>query len=168
MNIAIRYQSFYGSTEKYAHELGRLLDCEPQPIGVDVAQTDTVIVLSPVHGPSIPAAAYAKKLSNQRIAVVAVGMTLLEVAKKKDQLANMVDSRCARFYLPGELSYSTMNAAHRATMAGVCAALKLKPHKTDNDRSMIAMYDQDTSRMDFSLLDEIVSWARTDSTFTHP
>ena len=64
-----------------------------------------------------------------------------------------------RFYLPGRLNYSELTTAHLGVMRGIIGALKLKPRKSENERSMIAMYKKDTDRVDLSRLDEIVAWA---------
>ncbi|HAT1211791.1 flavodoxin domain-containing protein [Corynebacterium striatum] len=91
------FDSVYGSTQRYAQELANQLNAEILPLadaknqahldklGVD---KQPLIVMSPVHGPSITAADFVKKhdFGDRPVAVVVVGMTLLEEARAKDQL----------------------------------------------------------------------------------
>ncbi|HJG43412.1 flavodoxin domain-containing protein [Corynebacterium phoceense] len=157
------YTSVYGATREYAMELGRLLDASVVDFAdVSLAPSDgPAIVASYVHGPSVPAASFIKDhgFGSRPVAAVAVGMTLLEAAREKDQLAGMVPD-VARFYLPGRMNYSELSAAHRTVMTGIISALKLKPRKSDNERAMIDAYDHDVGRVDFAELAPIVEWAR--------
>src|SRR5699024_4754937 len=94
------------------------------------------------------------------VAVCAVGMTLLDVARAKDQLKGMVPAGVARFYLPGRLSYSTMSRKHRMIMWGIIKALRAKREadRSPNDRAMIDSHDRDTDLVDLQELDAVVAW----------
>ncbi|AGF71994.1 flavodoxin domain-containing protein [Corynebacterium halotolerans] len=171
MSATVLYDTSYGSTRQYAEELARRLGTTAQQLAEAApaeltAGTGPLIVLSPVHGPSIPAAAFVAKhdLGPRPVAVCAVGMTLIDEARRKDQMAGMLSDRpeVARFYLPGRLAYSTMNRRHRMIMWGIIKALKAKPEsaRSANDRAMIDSFDRDTDRVDLAELDAVVEWAQ--------
>lgn len=159
----VRFSSVYGSTRQYAEALAKRLGCEALELDAPVPDDGTpVIFLSPAHGPSVPAAKAAKEFGqrgNRKVAVAVVGMTILEEARKKDFLSAMVDDATTRFYLPGRLNYSELKPAHRATMAGIIAALRLKPKKSANERAMIDAYNKDVDKVELSELDAVVDWA---------
>ena len=167
MTSTVLYDTSYGSTQQYAEALAQRLGTAAQPLnGADVATGHgPLIVLSPVHGPSIPAASFVAhtELGGRPTAVCAVGMTLIDVARRKDQMAAMLSDKpeVARFYLPGRLSYSTMGRKHRMIMGGIVKALKSKPEaaRSANDLAMIDSHDRDTDRVDLSELDPVVAWA---------
>lgn len=157
----IRYQSVYGSTKEYAEELARRLGTKAFDFGEPIPEDSApVIALSPVHGPSIPAVQFVRGITERPVAVAAVGMTLLDVARDKDFLRGHVAEDVARFYLPGKLEFSTMSTAHKATLNSISTILKAKPRKSRNDVAMIEAMGKDTDRMDFHELDQIVAWAR--------
>ncbi|MDO5032819.1 flavodoxin domain-containing protein [Corynebacterium sp.] len=165
------YSSFYGSTHDYAAELAQRLDAEllelsaaEEPAALErlAQESAPLVVLTPVHGPSVPGAAFVSKhdFSARPVAIAAVGMTLLDVARDKDQLAGPLSDKpeVARFYLPGRMNYSELSSAHSAAMKAVVTALKLKPKKSANERSMIELYGKDVDRVDFAELEPIVEW----------
>lgn len=167
----IYFSSVYGSTKQYAEELARRLGVTaqeiPDPAEVSAAAGDgPIVVLAPAHGPMNAAAKFAKALPEQTLqarptCVVTVGMTLDHVAQETDPTAELLGDRASqiqRFYLPGRLNYSELTTAHLGVMRGIIGALKLKPRKSENERSMIEMYKKDTDRVDLSRLDEIVAW----------
>lgn len=168
----IYFSSVYGSTKQYAEELARRLGTTaqeiPDPAEVpDAAANRPIIVLAPAHGPMNAAAKFAKSLPETTIqarptCVVTVGMTLDHVVREADPTAELLGDRAdqvQRFYLPGRLNYSELTTAHLGVMRGIIGALKLKPRKSENERSMIEIYKKDTDRVDLSRLDEIVAWA---------
>lgn len=161
----VLYESAYGSTAQYAHALAERLGVTATPLAdADrVPSSGPIIVLSYVHGPVVPAAAFvAKQPAGQRpVAVCAVGMTLLDVARTKDQLRGMVPEGVARFYLPGRLSYSTMSRRHRLIMWGIVKALRAKREadRSPNEQAMIDSHDRDTDCVDLAELDAVVAWA---------
>ena len=166
----VLYESAYGSTREYAEALAARLGTTAQPLATaDPAalrgSTQPLVVLSYVHGPSVPAASFVAKndLGDRPVAVCAVGMTLLDVARAKDQLAGALGKKTnvARFYLPGRLSYSTMGRKHKMVMWGIIKALKAKSaaDRSDNEQGMIDSYDRDTDRVDLRELDQVVEWA---------
>lgn len=167
----IYFSSVYGSTKQYAEELARRLGTTAQEIPApaevpDAAAEGPIIVLAPAHGPMNAAAKFAKALPEQTLqarptCVVTVGMTLDHVVQEADPTAEQLGDRASkiqRFYLPGRLNYSELTTAHLGVMRGIIGALKLKPRKSENERSMIGMYKKDTDRVDLSRLDEIVAW----------
>ncbi|CAM4362382.1 MULTISPECIES: flavodoxin domain-containing protein [Corynebacterium] len=167
----IYFSSVYGSTRQYAEELARRLGTTAQEIP-DPAEVSTaaeegpIVVLAPAHGPMNVAAKFVKALPEEIIqarltCVVTVGMTLDHVVREADPTAELLGdlaSKIQRFYLPGRLNYSELTTAHLGVMRGIIGALKLKPRKSENERSMIEMYKKDTDRVDLSRLDEIVAW----------
>lgn len=165
--VSVLYESAYGSTEQYARALAARLGVTAVPLADAPAvadPNDPLVVLSHVHGPVIPAASWVSKqdLGGRPVAVCAVGMTLLDVARAKDQLKGMVPQGVARFYLPGRLSYSSMSFKHRMIMWGIIKALKARrvADRSPNDQAMIDSYDTDTDRVDLSELDAVVEWVQ--------
>lgn len=167
----VLYESVYGSTRDYAEALAGRLGTTAQPLSAaDPAalrgSSSPLIVLSYVHGPSIPAAGFVANndLGSRPVAVCAVGMTLLDMARTKDQMAGALKRKeqVTRFYLPGRLTYSTMGRKHRMIMWGIIKALKAKKEsdRSDNDRAMIDSYDRDTDLLDLAELDPLVEWAQ--------
>ena len=69
-----------------------------------------------------------------------------------------------RFYLPGRLNYSQLNAQHKGVMRTLITALKIKPRKSDNERNMIDTYGKDVDRVDLARLEPIVDWANKQQT----
>ncbi|MCG7254918.1 flavodoxin domain-containing protein [Corynebacterium hadale] len=172
VKMHIYFSSVYGSTKQYAEELARRLGTTAQEIPdsaevPDDAAEGPIIVLAPAHGPMNAAAKFVKSLPEATIqarpmCVVTVGMTLDHVVQETDPTAELLGDRAdqvQRFYLPGRLNYSELTTAHLGVMRGIVGALKLKPRKSENERSMIEMYKKDTDRVDLSRLDEIVAWA---------
>ena len=172
----IYFSSVYGSTRQYAEELARRLGTTaqeiPDPAEVPAAAGDgPIVILAPAHGPMNAAAKFAKALPEQTIqarptCVVTVGMTLDHVVQETDPTAELIGDRAARikrFYLPGRLNYSELTPAHAGVMRGLIGALKLKPRKSENERSMIEMYKKDTDCVDLSRLDEIVAWCEAEN-----
>ncbi len=169
-NTVVAFDSTYGSTKQYAEELASCLGVSAVHLDHAAAELDAhpdaaLIVLSPVHGPMNAGARFISDtdLGSRRVALCTVGMTLDEVAVKKDSsaraLGNKAD-RVTRFYLPGRLHYSELSTAHRTTMWTVVNMLKAKPMKNANDKMMIETFDTDVDRVDHSRLDQVVDWAR--------
>lgn len=166
----VAFDSTYGSTRQYAEELASRLEANAVELDQTSAEIDahpdaTLIVLSPVHGPMNAGAKFITdtELGTRRVALCTVGMTLDDIAVKKDGSARALGGkadRVTRFYLPGRLHYSELSTAHRATMWTVVNMLKAKPMKNANDKMMIETFDTDIDRVDFSRLDQVVDWAR--------
>ncbi|MCH6196418.1 flavodoxin domain-containing protein [Corynebacterium mastitidis] len=170
----VLYQSTYGATRRYAEALARRLGTTAEPLDDparppgpgDAADAGPLVVLSPVLGPTIAAASYAARhdLGGRPVACVAVGMTLVEEARRKDQMAGILGDkapRVSRFYLPGALYYSRLSTAHRQILRGIVGALRLKPGKSENERAMIRAYNKDVDRVDLGELEPIVEWAKS-------
>ncbi|WIM68501.1 flavodoxin domain-containing protein [Corynebacterium breve] len=163
---SVFYATNYGSARDYAEELAQRLGTTAEEIGDNAPTGDgPLIVFSPVHGPSIPAVSFVKthSLGERPVAVCAVGMTLIDEARRSDYLkAALGDERAdvRRFYLPGRLNYSELSAAHKAVMFGIINSLKLKPKKSANEKAMIESYGKDTDHVDFAELDAVEQWAR--------
>lgn len=165
----IRFRSEYGSTERYAQELARMLGTSAHDLDVPVPDDGRpVIYLSYVHGPVIPAAKKASEsLHNQgeqnalhrAVAVVTVGMTPIDAAISANRTQSQVPDGVTCFYLSGHLDYARLSHAHRATMTTIVSALKLKPVKSAVDRNLIDTFGLDTDRVDFAELGPIVDWA---------
>lgn len=169
MSATVLYDTVYGSTRRYAEALAQrlrtgarpLADARPEELRADPAP---LVVLSPVHGPKIPAADFVAghDLGARPVAVCAVGMTLPDEARQKDQMARTLSTKpgVARFYLPGRLDYSTLSRKHRMIMWGLVGALKARPEssRSANERAMIEAYDRDTDRVDLAELDPVVEW----------
>ncbi|MEX3516600.1 flavodoxin domain-containing protein [Corynebacterium camporealensis] len=164
----IVYDSFYGSTRQYADALAVLIDATVVPLAEAngeelIAAGEPVIVLSPVHGPQIRGAEFVAKhrWGKTPVAVAAVGMTLLDEARQKDQLARIVGENIPRFYLPGRLNYSQLSQSHRTVMRTIVTALRLKPLKSANEKAMVKGYDKDIDRVNIDELKSLVKWARS-------
>ncbi|MDY3127106.1 MAG: flavodoxin domain-containing protein [Corynebacterium sp.] len=161
----IRYKSDYGSTQEYAEELARRLGVDAAELDHDIPDDGApVILLSPVHGPFIPAATRAEEISGHPMAVVAVCLTLLDIARDKDFLHKQVPPECSTFYLPGRLDMDKLSGSHRATLASISTMLRAKPFKSANDKAMIAAVTKGADRVDFAELDPLVAWAEVAST----
>lgn len=165
----VAFESVYGSTRQYANELATRCGVEAVPLNEAQARLSAdpqapLVVLSPVHGPMNAGAKFITDtdLGDRRVALCTVGMTLDDIAVKKDgsarALGNKAD-RVTRFYLPGRLNYSELSGAHRTTMWTVVNMLKAKPMKNANDKMMIETFDTDVDRVDPTRLDEVVTWA---------
>lgn len=159
----IIFASTYGSTAEYARELAARLgagvsriDAQATP---NLAPGEPLIAMSPVHGPSLPAAQFVKDhlraLGDRPIAVVGVGMSV----RPRDQIGHLLGDRVVAFYLPGRLRYSELSQAHAKLMLGLVAGLKLKPRKSVNDQAIIDGYGKDVDRVDFAKLEPIQRWA---------
>ncbi|AZA11106.1 flavodoxin domain-containing protein [Corynebacterium gerontici] len=160
--VHIRYQSIYGSTRTYALALAQQLGVEALDFSHPVAEGEPVIVMSYVHGPVIPALHYIREhnLQDHPLAVVAVGMTPLADAQRKDQLASHLGADVARFYLPGRLFYSELQPKHRAVMRSLVALLRPKPRKSDAEMAILEGYGKDIDCRDMAALEPIVAWAQ--------
>lgn len=168
--MRILFASAYGSTREYAQELGRRFGIEPEELDcVDAASlaqgTEPVIVLSYTHGPHLPAASFVAEhdFGRRPVAAVAVGMSLVDAARKRDQMKGVLGAKAdavQRFYLPGRLNYSELSGSHHTIMRGVISALRLKPVKSDNDKSMIAGFNKNTDHLDLRALEPIVEWVK--------
>lgn len=168
-SLVVAFESTYGSTRQYAQELATRLGTQAlsfhDAAAALAADPDaTLMVLSPVHGPMNAGAKFISELDlkSLQVALCTVGMTLDELATKKDGAAKSLGSKAdkvARFYLPGRLNYSELSQAHRSTMWTVVNMLKVKPMKSDNDRMMIDTFDRDVDRVDLRRLDAVVEWA---------
>lgn len=174
--VTVVYDSVYGSTKQYAQQLANLIDAELLELNtasnqahLDLLAQDTspMVVLAPVHGPACSAAAFVARhdFGARPVAVAAVGMTLLELARAKDQLSGPLAQKpqIQRFYLPGRLNYSELSTQHAMIMKTMVAALKVKPLKSDNEKAIIDGYNQDVDRVDFSELDPLVEWVQRNS-----
>lgn len=162
--IHVRFHSVYGSTKHYAESLAQSVGA--LSIGVlDVpipSDGHPVVILSPVHGPSIAGIKVAQRYHETHpIALVAVGMTLLDAAQKRDQMRSSAPESCARFYLPGRLDYSQLSSTHKAAMTSLVAFLKAKPLKNANDKSIIAGYNKVVDQVDVDKLQPVIEWARS-------
>ncbi|AEQ06284.1 flavodoxin domain-containing protein [Corynebacterium pseudotuberculosis] len=162
--IHIRFHSVYGSTKYYAEALAQAVGAlSIEALDVPIPSDGLpVVILSPVHGPSIAGIKVAQRYHETHpIALVAVGMTLLDVAQKRDQMRSSAPEDCARFYLPGRLDYSQLNPAHRAAMTSLVAFLKAKPLKNANDKSIIAGYNKTVDHVDVDKLKPVIQWAHS-------
>lgn len=162
--ITVLYESAYGSTAEYATALASFFGTEAQLLAdaaVDTLPAGPLVVLSYVHGPIVPAAAFVAKHDHgdRPVAVCAVGMTLIEQAREKDQMKDAVPD-VARFYLPGRLSYSTMSRKHKMVMWGLVKMLKAKKQddRSENDQAIIDAYDRDVDFVDLRELDPVKEW----------
>lgn len=172
MACQILYDTFYGSTREYAEVLGERLGVAPvgfggEPVDVPAAPGEPLVIFSPVHGPNHPGAKFVKSLDSsvvesRPIALVTVGMTLIDDAITQDSTAKLLGrdlaERVTRFYLPGRLNYSQLSPKHAGVMRSIVGALRLKPGKTANERNMIDMYGRDTDNMDLARLGALAEW----------
>lgn len=163
---SVFYTTFYGSTRQYAEALAARLGTVARELPATLDATGgPVVVLSPVHGPSHPGVRFIKSLPaiDRPLALVTVGMTLVDVARHDDAPGTLLGDRAGqvtRFYLPGRLKYSELTTAHRWAMKALVGALRLKRERTENEQAMVDSYGRDTDRVDLTLLDPVVEWAR--------
>ena len=163
---SVFYATFYGSTRQYAEALAARLGTVARELPATLDATGgPVVVLSPVHGPSHPGVRFIKSLPaiDRPLALVTVGMTLVDVARHDDAPGTFLGDRAGqvtRFYLPGRLKYSELTTAHRWTMKALVGALRLKRERTENEQAMVDSYGRDTDRVDLTLLDPVVEWAQ--------
>ncbi|QYH19040.1 hypothetical protein JKI95_07025 [Corynebacterium aquatimens] len=173
MSCEIYYSTYYGSTKRYAEELGVRLgvsvDTLPQPQHVSAApEAGPLVVLAPAHGPLNDGAKFLQQLpadvlANRPACLVTVGMTLDDEVVRADPAASLLGQlkdTVQRFYLPGRLNYPELSSAHKNVMRGLIGMLKLKPGKTENERNMVATYGKDVDRVDLARLDLVEAWAR--------
>ncbi|OHR18284.1 flavodoxin domain-containing protein [Corynebacterium sp. HMSC034A01] len=163
---SVFYTTFYGSTRQYAEALAARLGTVARELPDTLDATGgPVVVLSPVHGPSHPGVRFIKSLPaiDRPLALVTVGMTLVDVARHDDAPGTLLGDRAGqvtRFYLPGRLNYSELTNAHRWTMKALVGALRLKRNRTENEQALVDSYGQDIDRVDLALLDPVVEWAQ--------
>ena len=163
---SVFYTTFYGSTRQYAEALAARLGTVARELPATLEATGgPVVVLSPVHGPSHPGVRFIKSLPaiERPLALVTVGMTLVDVARHDDAPGTLLGDRAGqvtRFYLPGRLNYSELTTAHRWTMKALVGALRLKRERTENEQALVDSYGQDIDRVDLTLLDPVVQWAQ--------
>ena len=163
---SVFYTTFYGSTRQYAEALASRLGTVARELPATLDATGgPVVVLSPVHGPSHPGVRFIKSLPaiDRPLALVTVGMTLVDVARHDDAPGTFLGDRAGqvtRFYLPGRLNYSELTTAHRWTMKALVGALRLKRERTENEQALVDSYGQDIDRVDLTLLDPVVQWAQ--------
>ena len=163
---SVFYTTFYGSTRQYAEALAARLGTVARELPATLDATGgPVVVLSPVHGPSHPGVRFIKSLPaiERPLALVTVGMTLVDVARHDDAPGTLLGDRAGqvtRFYLPGRLNYSELTTAHRWAMKALVGALRLKRERTENEQAMVDSYGRDTDRVDLTLLDPVVEWAQ--------
>lgn len=163
---SVFYTTFYGSTRQYAEALAARLGTVARELPATLDATGgPVVVLSPVHGPSHPGVRFIKSLPaiDRPLALVTVGMTLVDVARHDDAPGTLLGDRAGqvtRFYLPGRLNYSELTTAHRWTMKALVGALRLKRERTENEQALVDSYGQDIDRVDLTLLDPVVQWAQ--------
>ena len=172
MSCTILYSTYYGSTKQYAEALAERLNTTAQEISNAPALTGPTVILAPAHGPLHDGVKFLKQLDTNQveqtpIALVTVGMTIDEEVEKADAAGKLLGGlapHVKRFYLPGRLNYSELNAQHKGVMRTLITALKLKPRKNDNERNMIDIYDQDVDRVDLARLEPIVEWVNNQQT----
>ena len=163
---SVFYTTFYGSTRQYAEALAARLGTVARELPATLDATGgPVVVLSPVHGPSHPGVRFIKSLPaiDRPLALVTVGMTLVDVARHDDAPGTLLGDRAGqvtRFYLPGRLKYSELTTAHRWTMKALVGALRLKRERTEDEQALVDSYGQDIDRVDLTLLDPVVQWAQ--------
>ena len=163
---SVFYTTFYGSTRQYAEALAARLGTVARELPATLDATGgPVVVLSPVHGPSHPGVRFIKSLPaiDRPLALVTVGMTLVDVARHDDAPGTLLGDRAGqvtRFYLPGRLNYSELTTAHRWAMKALVGALRLKRERTENEQAMVDSYGQHIDRVDLTLLDPVVEWAQ--------
>ena len=152
---SVFYTTFYGSTRQYAEALAARLGTVARELPATLDATGgPVVVLSPVHGPSHPGVRFIKSLPaiDRPLALVTVGMTLVDVARHDDAPGTLLGDRAGqvtRFYLPGRLNYSELTTAHRWTMKALVGALRLKRERTEDEQALVDSYGQD---IDLSLI----------------
>ena len=163
---SVFYTTFYGSTRQYAEALAARLGTVARELPATLDATGgPVVVLSPVHGPSHPGVRFIKSLPaiDRPLALVTVGMTLVDVARHDDAPGTLLGDRAGqvtRFYLTGRLKYSELTTAHRWTMKALVGALRLKRERTEDEQALVDSYGQDIDRVDLTLLDPVVQWAQ--------
>ena len=163
---SVFYTTFYGSTRQYAEALAARLGTVARELPATLDATGgPVVVLSPVHGPSHAGVRFIKSLPeiDRPLALVTVGMTLVDVARHDDAPGTLLGDRAGqvtRFYLPGRLNYSELTTAHRWAMKALVGALRLKRERTEDEQAMVDSYGRDTDRVDLTLLDPVVQWAQ--------
>ena len=163
---SVFYTTFYGSTRQYAEALAARLGTVARELPATLDSTGgPVVVLSPVHGPSHPGVRFIKSLPaiERPLALVTVGMTLVDVARHDDASGALLGDRAGqvtRSYLPGRLNYSELTTAHRWAMKALVGALRLKRERTENEQAMVDSYGRDTDRVDLTLLEPVVEWAQ--------
>ena len=172
MSCTILYSTYYGSTKQYAEALAEQLNTTAQQLPNQPALTGPTVILAPAHGPLHDGVKLIKQLDPNQveqtpIALVTVGMTIDEEVEKADATGKLLGGlapHVKRFYLPGRLNYSELNAQHKGVMRTLITALKIKPRKSDNERNMIDTYGKDVDRVDLARLEPIVDWANKQQT----
>lgn len=165
----ITYKSLYGSSERYARELGRCLSI---PVS-DITEADTEGVGEIIHfgglyhGTLSGLKEVLRKFGScTRLTIVSVGLA----DPGKPQNADKIDHDLRRiipeevlrktriFHLRGAMDYSRLSPKHRVTMWMLCQFIRRKKHRTEEDLAILDTYG---TKIDFVNLGSVNDLARS-------
>lgn len=164
--------SIYGSSRKYADELGRRLGLPVLPAGApECSAADIVVHFGGLYaGTMLGLKKTACALGHSSLLVaVTVGIADPSVPSNADKIRDdvmkavpeEVRSRMSVFHLRGALDYSRMTFRHRAMMWMLCRYIKSKDHRTDEDEAVLESYGDSADFIDLSSLESAESFIRS-------
>lgn len=169
MMTLITYKSLYGSSERYARELGLCLSI---PVS-DITEADTEGVCEIIHfgglyhGTLCGLKEVLRKLgSDIRLTIVSVGLADPEKPQNAEKISHDLQriipeevlQRTRIFHLRGAMDYSRLSPKHRAMMWMLCQFIRRKKHRTEDDQAILDTYG---AKIDFINLGSVKDLARS-------
>ena len=160
--------SIYGSSRKYADELGRRLGLPVLPAGApECSAADIVVHFGGLYaGTMLGLKKTACALGHSSLLVaVTVGIADPSVPSNADKIRDdvmkavpeEVRSRMSVFHLRGALDYSRMTFRHRAMMWMLCRWIRGRKEQSEEDQMILDTYGSVVDFFDPDSLDPLVS-----------
>ena len=164
----ITYKSLYGSSERYARELGLCLSI---PVS-DITEADTEGVCEIIHfgglyhGTLCGLKEVLRKLgSDIRLTIVSVGLADPEKPQNAEKISHDLQriipeevlQRTRIFHLRGAMDYSRLSPKHRAMMWMLCRWIWGRKERSEEDQMVLDTYGSVVDFIDLESLDPLVS-----------
>ncbi len=172
MGLTISYSGFYGSSQRYAEELGRIMGTPSS----DVREADFSITSAAVHFGSLYAGTvcglslFCRRLPpSVPFAVASVGIADPAISGNAEKIADDIrrivpqdmHSRMRIYSLRGILDYSLLSPRHRAMMWMLRLWIKAGREMTDEDRMILGTYGGRSDFFDPRSVLPVAEWLRT-------
>ena len=164
--------SIYGSSRRYADELGRRLGLPVLPAGApECSDADIVVHFGGLYAGTM---AGLRKTAcalcpSAYLTAVTVGIADPSVPSNADKIkgdvmkavSDEVRNRMSVFHLRGAMDYSRMSLRHRTMMWMLCRWIRSKDTRTSEDEAVIGSYGGSVDFVDFSALDPAEAFIRS-------
>lgn len=173
MKTVIIYGSQYGTTKKYADELGKRTNIEVKNYDDidDINKYDTIIYFGALYAGGVMGLKRTfgklKSVLDKTVIIVTVGLAdpsdkenITTIKKGMERQLPKELFECAHvLHFRGGIDYSCLSMKHKAMMAMLYRKATRLPEekKTAEVRAMIATYNQKVDFVDLSRLDEIIN-----------